>query len=275
MVNNKLSRRRISWLKCRKTKISLCFELERRVNIIRIEVLPCVGSVQPYLEDQLVIVIDVLRATSTMVTALANGCQCIIPVLTEEEALERRLMLPGALLGGERHALRIEGFDLGNSPFDYVPEKVGGKRVILTTTNGTRAIRAAVQAPAVWMASFLNLESIVHAILRRFERDKGLDGIVVFCAGTEERFDMPDTLCAGMLIDALGPEVDLNDLGEASRILYQSAQGLVLDAVRSSQHGQRLRSLGCEKDVVYCSTANILPIVPALVDGEIVWLTDV
>lgn len=244
--------------------------------MMRIEVLPCVGSRNiPYLEDQLVIVIDVLRATSTMVTALANGCQSIVPVLTPEEALEKRLMLPGALLGGERQALRIEGFDLGNSPFDYAPEKVGGKRVIMTTTNGTRAIRAAAEAPAVWMASFLNLESIVHATLRLFEEDKGLDGIVVFCAGTEERFDMPDTLCAGMLIDALGTDVELNDLGEAARILYRSAQGHLLDAVRASRHGKRLLSLGYERDVIYCSTANILPIVPALKDGEIVWLTDI
>ena len=244
--------------------------------MVRIEVLPCVGFGNiPYLEDQLVIVIDVLRATSTMVTALANGCQSIIPVVTPEEALEKRLMLPGALLGGERHAQRIEGFDLSNSPFDYAPEKVGGKPVIMTTTNGTRAIRAAAEAPAVWMASFLNMESIVHAIMRVFEDDKRFDGIVVFCAGTEDRFDMADTLCAGMLIDCLGSEAELNDLGEAARILYRSAQGHLLDAVRASQHGKRLISLGYERDVLYCSTANILPIVPALKDGEIVWLTDV
>src|SRR5665647_2152807 len=109
---------------------------------MQVEVLPNAGSpLLPYLEDKLVIVIDVLRATSTMVTALANGCQSIVPVLSPEDAIERRLTLPGSLLGGECYVLPIEGFDLGNSPFDYVPEKVGGKKVIITTRNGTRAIR--------------------------------------------------------------------------------------------------------------------------------------
>lgn len=238
---------------------------------MRVEVLPSAGTpVLPYLEDKLVIVIDVLRATSTMVTALANGCQALIPVLTPEEALEKRMEIPGALLGGERRAMRIEGFDLGNSPFDYAPEKVGGKRVIMTTTNGTRAIRAAAEAKAVWMASFLNLKSIVEAVYR-LKRRMSLDGIVIFCAGTEDRFDLPDTLCAGMLIDALDADLQLNDLGEAARILYQISKHNLLETIEQSDHGHRLLDLGFKKDVIYCSTANILPIVPALVNGEVIW----
>jgi 2-phosphosulfolactate phosphatase len=238
---------------------------------MRIEVLPSAGTpVLPYLEDKLVIVIDVLRATSTMVTALANGCQALIPVLTPEEALEKRMEIPGALLGGERRATRIEGFDLGNSPFDYTPEIVGGKRVIMTTTNGTRAIRAAAEAKAVWMASFLNLESIVEAISQLKQRVL-LEGIVIFCAGTEDRFDLPDTLCAGMLIDALGPDLQLNDLGEAARRLFHISEHNLLETIEQSDHGHRLLELGFKKDVMYCSTANILPIVPALVNGEVVW----
>lgn len=241
---------------------------------MQIEVLPSAGSPRiPYLEDKLVIVIDVLRATSTMVTALANGCQAIIPVLTPEEALERRLTLPGSLLGGERQALPIDGFDLGNSPFDYVPEKVGGKRVIMTTTNGTRAIRDASAAPRIWIASFINMKSIVSAVLQQFETNRKYEGIVVFCAGTEERFDLPDTLCAGMLIQALGDKVTLNDLGEAARVLYRSSENRLADKIRESDHGRRLLSLGLERDVVYCSTPSILPIVPVFENGEIVWLT--
>lgn len=238
---------------------------------MRVEVLPSAGTpVLPYLEDKLVIVIDVLRATSTMVTALANGCQALIPVLTPEEALEKRMEIPGALLGGERRAMRIEGFDLGNSPFDYAPEKVGGKRVIMTTTNGTRAIRAAAEAKAVWMASFLNLESVVEAIYR-LKQKVMLEGIVIFCAGTEDRFDLPDTLCAGMLIDALGPDHQLNDLGEAALRLYQISKHNLLETIEQSDHGRRLLELGFKKDVIYCSTANILPIVPVLVNGEVTW----
>lgn len=242
---------------------------------MQVEVLPNAGSpLLPYLEDKLVIVIDVLRATSTMVTALANGCQSIIPVISPVDAIERRLTLPGSLLGGERNVLPIEGFDLGNSPFDYVPEKVGGKKVIITTTNGTRAIRDASAAPKIWMASFLNMQSIVLAVLRQFENSDKLQGIVVFCAGTEERFDLPDTLCAGMLIDGLGTNVTLNDLGEAARMLYRSSENYLVDKIRNSVHGKKLISLGFERDVVYCSTPNILPIIPVFKEGEIVWLTE-
>ncbi|EHQ91518.1 2-phosphosulfolactate phosphatase [Desulfosporosinus youngiae] len=242
---------------------------------MQIEVLPSTGSPRtPYLEERLVIVIDVLRATSTIVTALANGCQAIIPVLTPQEALERRLTLPGSLLGGERDSLIIEGFDLSNSPFDYVPEKVGGRRVILTTTNGTRAIRDSIAAPMIWMASFINMQSIVSAVLSEFETNKKLQGIVVYCAGTEERFDLADTLCAGMFIDALGPNVVLNDLGTAARMLYHSSEDQLVDIIRDSDHGKKLISLGLEKDLVYCATPNILPIVPVVQDGEIVWLTE-
>jgi len=242
---------------------------------MQVEVLPNAGSPRiPYLEDKLVIVIDVLRATSTMVTALANGCQSIIPVLSPEDAIEMRLTLPGSLLGGERLALLIEGFDLGNSPFDYVPEKVGGKKVIITTTNGTRAIRDASAAPKIWMASFLNMQSVVLAVLRQFEKSDKLQGIVVFCAGTEERFDLPDTLCAGMLIDGLGKNVTLNDLGEAALMLYRSSENSIVDKIRDSVHGKKLISLGFERDVIYCSTLNILPIIPVFEEGEIVWMTE-
>ena len=242
---------------------------------MQVDVLPNAGSpLLPYLEDKLVIVIDVLRATSTMVTALANGCQSIIPVLSPEDAIERRLTLPGSLLGGERYVLPIDGFDLGNSPFDYVPEKVGGKKVIITTRNGTRAIRDASAAPKIWMACFLNMQSVILAVLRQFEQSDKLQGVVVFCAGTEERFDLSDTLCAGMLIDGLGTNVTLNDLGEASRMLYRCSGNFLVDKIRDSVHGKKLIASGFERDVVYCSTPNILPIIPVFQEGEIVWLTE-
>jgi len=240
-----------------------------------VEVLPSAGSPWiPPLTDKIAVVIDVFRATSTMVTALANGCQALIPVLTTEEAIERRINEPGSLLGGERKALRIEGFDLGNSPFDYTPEKVGGKKIIMTTTNGTRAIQAVAAARRVWVASFLNAESIVHAVFRYMEIHKDIKGLVIICAGSEDRFDIPDTLCAGMLIETLGQEITTNDLGRAAQMLYNIAKADLLRILKQTEHGQLLLSLGFERDVVYCSTANILPIVPILENGEIIWETD-
>jgi len=240
-----------------------------------VEVLPSAGSPWiPPLADKIAVVIDVFRATSTMVTALANGCQAIIPMLTTEEAMERRMIEPGALLGGERKALRIEGFDLGNSPFDYTPEKVGGKKVIVTTTNGTRAIQAVAEARRVWMASFLNIESIAHTIIRYVETHPDIKGLVIICAGSEDRFDIPDTLCAGMLIETLGKHITTNDLGRASQLLYNIGKDDLLQMVKQTEHGQLLLSLGFEKDVIYCSTSNILPIVPVLENGEIIWETE-
>ncbi len=240
-----------------------------------VEVLPCAGSPwMPPLADKIAVVIDVFRATSTMVTALANGCQSIIPVQTTEEAIEKRINEPGSLLGGERKALRIEGFDLGNSPFDYSPEKVGGKKVIMTTTNGTRAIQAVSQAKQVWMASFLNVDSITHAIFRYLEKNKEIKGLVIICAGSEDRFDIPDTLCAGMLQETLGKEIQANDLGQAAQMLYNMTKGDLLNTLRKTEYGRFLLSLGFEKDVVYCATTNILPIVPILENGEIIWKTE-
>ncbi|NLI90749.1 MAG: 2-phosphosulfolactate phosphatase [Peptococcaceae bacterium] len=240
-----------------------------------VEVLPSAGSPWiPLLTDKIAVVIDVFRATSTMVTALANGCLAIIPVLTTEEAIERRVTEPGSLLGGERKALRIEGFDLGNSPFEYSPEKVGGKKVIMTTTNGTRAIQAVAGARHIFIASFLNVESIAHAIYRHIEVQKDIEGVVIICSGSEDRFDIPDTLCAGMLIEALGKETQVNDLGRAAQMLYNMTKADLLETLKQTEHGRLLLSLGFDKDLVYCSTSNILPIVPVLDNGEIIWKTD-
>ncbi len=242
---------------------------------IYIEVIPsaALASTVNFMK-KLVIIIDVLRATSTMVTALANGCKAIVPVLTPEEAKEKCLLFPGALLGGERQAQRLAGFDFGNSPFDYVPEKVGGKRIIMTTTNGTRTIMACREAPFKCMASFLNLHSVARAVQKKFTGNEELEGLVILCAGTNDRFDLPDTLCAGMLVDALGPDCELNDLGIAAGMLYKSSENCLVETILDSNHGQRLISLGFEDDVIYCATSNILPIVPVLIGDEIIWLTE-
>lgn len=245
---------------------------------MQIEVLPYVGSpLIPYLEDKLVIIVDVLCFTSTVVTALANGAQTIIPVLTKEEAMEMRLSWPGSLLGGGGCCRpHDEGFDFSVFPNEYAPEKVGGKSIIMTT-NGTRAIRAAEVVPHIWMASFLNMESVILAIRRQFAQED-LSGIVVFCVGIGERFDLADTLCAGMLIEELGMEQDhdhdvINDLGIAARLLYNTSASGIENMVRISNHGRCLIQTGNERDISYCCTQNILPIVPAVKNGEIVWLT--
>jgi len=241
---------------------------------LRIDVLPCADFPWiPPLDDKIVVIIDVLRATSTIITALANGCESVIPAADKEEALRLRVNEPGSLLGGEINARIIEGFDLGNSPLEYTPEKVGGRRIILTTTNGTKAIRAAAGARLAFMAAFLNIESVAHTILRYLEKYPEIKGIVILCAGTGGRFDLPDILCAGMLIDTLGQEIILNDLGYAAQMLYNNSKDDLTVVIKNSEHGKFLLAGGFEKDVIDCSAVNILPIVPVLSSGEIVWGT--
>ena len=240
-----------------------------------IEVLPSAGSVwMPSLKNKIAVVIDVFRATSTMVTALANGCQAITPVLTTEEALEGRVNEPDCLLGGERHALLIEGFDIGNSPLDYRTEIVKGKKIMMTTTNGTRAIHAVIAAQRVWISSFLNGKYVVDAIGKYLEGNTEIDGIVIICAGSEDRFDIPDTLCAGMHIDMLndifGKEIEANDLGRAAHMMYNISKDNLLEILKNTEHGRLLQSIGYEKDVIYCSQTDILPITPFIKDGVII-----
>lgn len=140
------------------------------------------------------IIIDVLRATSTIVTAIAAGASCIIPAETVMEA--RALQRPGDLLGGERFCRKIAGFDVGNSPEEYTEQAVAGKRIILTTTNGTRAIHKSMRADHVLTASLLNAEACARAAIE-LRRD-----VVILCAGSHDEFAIEDGLCAALyLID--------------------------------------------------------------------------
>ncbi|HET7558689.1 MAG TPA: 2-phosphosulfolactate phosphatase, partial [Limnochordia bacterium] len=141
-----------------------------------------------------VAVIDVLRATSTIVTALAAGAAAIVPVEELDEA--RRLAARGFLAGGERHAVAPDGFDFGNSPFEYTPERVRGREIALTTTNGTRALRRAAGAAGLCAAALLN----AGAAARWLAED---DQPTILCAGTNQRVSADDTLCAGALVEHL------------------------------------------------------------------------
>lgn len=240
-----------------------------------IDVLPSAGSPwMPDLKNKIAVVIDVFRATSTMVTAFSNGCQSIIPVLTTEEALERRISEPNCLLGGERRALPIKGFDVGNSPFDYVTEKVKDKTIIMTTTNGTRAIHAVTDAQQVWIASFLNASSVVDAMDQYVKENSEIEGIVIICAGSEDRFDIPDTICAGMLVDMfthiLGGNIETNDLGRAALMLYNISKDNIEESLKKTEHGRLLQSIGYENDVNYCSQSNIFSIAPIMENGVVI-----
>jgi 2-phosphosulfolactate phosphatase len=155
------------------------------------------------------VVMDVLRASSVMIHALAAGCQAVVPCGEVDEALAvARALPPGtAILGGERGGVQIEGFDLGNSPASYTPEVCGGKTVVMTTTNGTRAILASLEAERILVAAFVNLQATVQELALEFLKAHGR-AVHLVCSGTEGFISLEDTLLAGAITAGVRAQVD-------------------------------------------------------------------
>jgi 2-phosphosulfolactate phosphatase len=225
------------------------------------------------LHDTAVVVIDVLRATSVIVRALDAGAKRIIPTLDPDEAIRvrERLGRDGVLLGGERNNVRIDGFDLDNSPASYTPETVGGATIAFTTTNGTRALQRVANAGAtnVVCAAFANLDAVVG----RLASDARAHLLVV-CAGTDGAVSLEDTLCAGGIAAGLvlrDPGVMLTDAGRAAALLYNGVRERLIEAVASGDHAQRLASMGFASDVVAAAQRDTSTGVPVYADGEITW----
>lgn len=193
---------------------------------------------------QVCVVFDVLRATSVMVTGLANGAAGFIPVAEIAEALAWRKKLPDALLAGERDGLKITAaqsggvdFDLGNSPREYMPARVVARTIITTTTNGTRALRACVAAEAVVLGAFLNLTATAQWLSTHATKR-----LVLVCAGTGESAALEDILSAGALCDLLLARGDyaLDDSAEVARRVYAAAARDLAAAIKCARNGRRL-----------------------------------
>lgn len=216
-------------------------------------------------KGKVVIVIDVLRATSVMVTALNNGLKEVIPVLSPEEAFAYKNENPGPiLLGGEREALPIEGFDYGNSPLDYIPAVVQNKSLVMTTSNGTRAIKGSVGASKILIASFLNVKAVTDKIAS--EKD-----LVVVCSGSNDLFTIEDALCAGMIVSKIASnnDIKLSDGAQAMKKLYEVNEGLE-PFVSGGNHYQLLQKRGFYDDLKYCFQKNTINLVPYYKDGKII-----
>ncbi|MGE5576800.1 MAG: 2-phosphosulfolactate phosphatase [Syntrophothermus sp.] len=220
------------------------------------------------LAGKAVVVIDVLRATSTIATALANGCREVIPVLEPDDAhaAARNLPTGSFLLGGERRGLKIPGFDLGNSPLEYRPEVVQGKTVILSTTNGTRAAILSREAEMVVFGSLLNAGAVASYCRKR------CSDLVLACAGRAGEFSFEDTICAGMITSLLGAQNDLeqSDAALAARYLYERYEGRLGQALGESHHGRYLVKIGLGDDLAACAAANSIQLAPILRNGKIV-----
>ncbi|MFH0760689.1 MAG: 2-phosphosulfolactate phosphatase [Bacteroidota bacterium] len=202
------------------------------------------------------VVIDVLRATSVIVTALQNGARQIRPVAEVEEALQMRSA--DTLLGGERNAEKIEGFDFGNSPLEYTRDRVMDKEVILTTTNGTRALSNCSRADLVLTSSFLNYRAVCGYLIRS-ERP-----VVLICAGTNGEFSLDDFLCAGLMADFFVDSGSWapNDLVTLAINSWKAAQPDIHRALASCHHYNVLKSKGFEADLRFCLTLDKFDLVP-------------
>jgi 2-phosphosulfolactate phosphatase len=222
------------------------------------------------LGDTVCVVFDVLRATTTMLTALSNGAAGIIPVAEIPEALALREQDPSLLLAGEREGVRIEAsltgsiaFNMGNSPREFTAGRVRGRRIAITTTNGTRALRACARARTVLVGSFLNLRAtaqVIHA--------KRPAHLLLVCSGTHDQAAYEDVLAAGALCDAIWPVYGTGagaDTARMSRALYQLAQADLPAAFAQSRNGRRLLGLPeLRADVAYCAQRDTLELIAVL-----------
>jgi 2-phosphosulfolactate phosphatase len=212
----------------------------------------CLSPAQLSLFDligKIVVIIDVFRATSTINSAIDNGVKEVIPVSTLEEGLEYKAK--GYIAGAERNGKKYDGFDYGNSPFEYMTEEVKNKSIVLTTSNGTRALKMSQDADTIITASFLNLQVVIDYLK---EQDKD---ILLFCSGWKDRFSLEDTVCAGAIAKGMQDCTETHaDSAVAAIQLYSSYESDLLNALKKSNHYNRLAKNGMERDINYCALIN-------------------
>ncbi|ACK65543.1 2-phosphosulfolactate phosphatase [Rippkaea orientalis PCC 8801] len=210
------------------------------------------------------VVIDVLRATTTIATALEAGAEAVQTFRDIDQLMETsdRWLPEKRIRAGERGGAKVEGFDLGNSPLDCTPEQMGGKRLFLTTTNGTRALQRVEKSPTVITAAIINRQATVNYLLDRQPETVWLVG-----SGWEGGYSLEDTVCAGAiaqsLVTALVQGIGMgNDEVTAAIALYSQFQNNLLQLFHQSSHGQRLLRLNCDEDLKYCAQPDLLGVLP-------------
>lgn len=218
-----------------------------------------------------VVVVDVLRCTSSIITALANGATDITAVRSVSGARKLKLRNPESVLAGERGGVPPEGFELGNSPLDFSVKNVKGKSVIITTSSGTLAINNASKAKFVFLGAFLNVTSVAKKAWRI--ADEKNCGITVALSGKLGSFSLEDFLCAGAIMNVCGDNLPkFSDSAYASLLAYKIAKDSLLQYVLEGSHAQELVELGLKEDVVLCCDRDRYDLVPILKKGKIVRL---
>ena len=234
-------------------------------RILNVHLLP--GLANPHeLAGHTTVVVDVLRASTTIATALAAGAMAIVPCLEVAEARQLASERPGSLLGGERGGQRIQGFDLGNSPADYSAERVGGKTIVFTTTNGTRAITRCTGAHRVLIGSLVNRAAICEAV-------NGEERVDVLCAGTNGEISLDDALAAGAIVQQLllgSRDWQPNDVATLcldawrSEVRDEADSRQIVAALAKSRGGRKLIRLGMDDDLAWAAELDRHFIVPEL-----------
>lgn len=220
------------------------------------------------LRGKTVVMIDVLRASTTITAALENGAKGIIPVGDMDAAgrISQNLDSSHYLLCGEKDGVKIEGYDLGNSPLEYTPEAVKGHTIILKTTNGTRALKRSSLAGEIYVGCFRNLGVLTDHL------GKSDNEIVLVCAGWRGRLSMEDLLCAGNIIHELGEGNLPSDARDGAKVvfgLYEKFGNDIEKAVFSSNHAARLKDVVSEEDLRFCSQVSASDVLPAMHEGII------
>ena len=218
-----------------------------------------------------VVVIDVIRASTTIITALAHGAEGVLPLRTPEEARRKVKEYPQGktLLCGERESVRIPGFDLGNSPREYNNSVIRDRVLLYTSTNGSQMLVKVGGAEEILVAGFVNLEAVVRRLGLR-EGD-----CLIACSGTDGKFSLEDAVCAGMIVVGLrrmlGEDtLELSDEAIAVTVLYEYFADDLLGMAEESTQGKTLIALGMEPDLSYCITVDSYDVVPLLRDGMLI-----
>ena len=211
-------------------------------------------------KESIVVVIDIFRATSSICYGIENGAEAIIPVATVEACESYRHS--EFLLAAERNGEVVAGFDFGNSPFSYIKDKVHGKTVVLTTTNGTHAINVSRGASKIVIGSFLNLRALCDWLKTQ------PNDVLLLCSGWKDKVNLEDTLFAGGVVhNLMNEDYQLDDSGIAAEDLYRIAKNDLNAYLKKTSHSERLKKLGIEEDIAFCLQVDITTSIPVL-DGE-------
>lgn len=216
--------------------------------------------VESKINGKIVVVIDMFRATSVIVTALNNGCKEVIPYLTIEETLNhaRKFNKKKYILGGERKAVKIDGFDASNSPLEYTEELIKGKSLLMTTTNGTRTLAKATSAKRILVGAMINAKAVAKKIININE------DVVIINSGTNGNFSMDDYICSGYIINEVLNDyknIELTDIAKTANIIYEGHKD-ILSYVKEASHYSVMKSLRLDDDIEYCTKKSIIDIVP-------------